>query len=656
MIAFSCTNCGRTLRANPEMAGKRTKCPGCATILTIPAAEAAAPAAKLAPKPAAAPTAPPAPATVPAGGVVTCECGSKIRTKPEWAGKTIKCPKCESRIKVPGAAAPAPAPTPAPAAPKPAPLKPVPPPPVDDNPFGDAGDSNFGGIGDDPFAGGEIPSTSPYSGGESFGDEGNSDEEAPVSKPARRAAPPVKKKGGGRALIYTLLLLLVASGGGFAAWAFYFNAAPTVIPGRPIAQGKNDDKDDDDKDPKTLEKVDAKEKPPVVDPVPEEKDPKEKDVPKVDEPKKEIGEVPAAEPSVFDLISGEAFGFASVKPQALFKTKFGQKLLAGLEEGPDGPDYLMFVEKFGVKVGDIDHVLMIFKSAPTPEEPNSAPVLFVVTTTKPIDNSGFKAAVDEKVFEKKMLADMQPYYLFDIKSPEKVAVVQIEKSIVVIGKEPDVVDLFAQFEKGPKAGPLTPLVKAAVGKTNLANIAFQLSKETATKTLEALPPPVQEMVAPVAEMQSGSISLTSDKVLRILVKLNFDDAAKADKVKDLVVGHVADALEKAGEAQKGLPPQFGQLFGLGETALKSITPRTVGSSLEIPVQVNSSLDELVTIIGPFLPMGGIDEKKELKVPEKTKLREDKEESRLEFNEPQRAFQTPVLENREVIAVDPIKID
>jgi len=46
----------------------------------------------------------------------------------------------------------------------------------------------------------------------------------------------------------------------------------------------------------------------------------------------------------------------------------------------------------------------------------------------------------------------------------------------------------------------------------------------------------------------------------------------------------------------------------------------------------------------------------LKVPEKTKLREDKEESRLEFNEPQRAFQTPVLENREVIAVDPIKID
>lgn len=653
MIAFSCTNCGRTLRANPEMAGKRTKCPGCATILTIPAAEAAASA----PKPAAPPAA--APATTPAGGVVSCECGTKIRTKPEWAGKTIKCPKCESRIKVPAAAAPAP--TPPPAAPKPAPRKPAaPPPPVDDNPFGEAGDSGFGGIGDDPFAGGEIPSNSPYTGAESFGDEENFDEEAPVSKPARRAAPPAKKKGGGRALIYTLLFLLVAGGGGFAAWAFYFNAAPTVIPGRPIAQGKSDDKDEDEKDPKAPAKVDAKEKQPVVDPVPEEKDPK--DVPKVDEPKKEIGEVPAAEPSVFDLVSGEAFGFASIKPQALFKTKLGQKLLAGLEEGPSGPDYLMFVEKFGVKVGDVDHVLMIIKSAPTPEDADSAPVLFVVTTTKPIDNSGFKAAVDEKVFEKKILADMQPYYLFDVMSPEKVAVVQIEKNIVVIGKEPNVVDLFAQFEKGPKAGPLTPLVKAAVGKTNLANIAFQLSKETAAKTLGALPPPVQEMVAPVAEMQSGSISLTADKVLRILVKLNFDDAAKADKVKELVVGHVADALEKAGEMQKGLPPQFGQLFGLGEAALKSITPRTVGTALEIPVQVDGSLDQLVTIISPFLPMGGpgpkvkIDEKKELKVPEKTKVREDKEESRLELNQPQRGFQTPILENREVIAVDPIKID
>ena len=34
-IVFQC-ECGRPLRANPETAGKKTKCPGCGQVLTIP--------------------------------------------------------------------------------------------------------------------------------------------------------------------------------------------------------------------------------------------------------------------------------------------------------------------------------------------------------------------------------------------------------------------------------------------------------------------------------------------------------------------------------------------------------------------------------------------------------------------------------------------
>src|SRR6185295_15913945 len=114
-IAFKCTSCGRGLRANPEMAGKRTKCPGCATVLTIPGAEAPTAAVK----PAAAKT---SPAAAPAGAVLACEtCGTKVRAKPEWAGKAIKCPNCQSRIQVPGAAAAAPSAIKAAAAKRPAP-------------------------------------------------------------------------------------------------------------------------------------------------------------------------------------------------------------------------------------------------------------------------------------------------------------------------------------------------------------------------------------------------------------------------------------------------------------------------------------------------------------------------------------------------------
>src|SRR5262245_42091929 len=125
-IAFKCTSCGRGLRANPEMVGKRTKCPGCGTILTIPGAEAPASA-----KPAAAKTSPAAAA----GAVVACEsCGTKIRAKPEWAGKAIKCPNCQGRIKVPGAVTAAPSPI------KAAAKKPAPPPEYDEPLPDDDGD------------------------------------------------------------------------------------------------------------------------------------------------------------------------------------------------------------------------------------------------------------------------------------------------------------------------------------------------------------------------------------------------------------------------------------------------------------------------------------------------------------------------------------
>src|SRR5258708_15358577 len=136
-IAFKCTSCGRGLRANPEMVGKRTKCPGCATILTIPGAEA--PAA--APKPAASKT---SPAAAPVGAVLACEaCGTKVRARPEWAGKAIKCPNCQGRIQVPGAVAAARAPI------KAAAKKPAPPPPANES-FEDDGAADLGADEPDP--------------------------------------------------------------------------------------------------------------------------------------------------------------------------------------------------------------------------------------------------------------------------------------------------------------------------------------------------------------------------------------------------------------------------------------------------------------------------------------------------------------------------
>jgi hypothetical protein len=43
MIVFGCS-CGKTLRTKDEAAGKKTKCPGCGAVLTIPGASEPAPA------------------------------------------------------------------------------------------------------------------------------------------------------------------------------------------------------------------------------------------------------------------------------------------------------------------------------------------------------------------------------------------------------------------------------------------------------------------------------------------------------------------------------------------------------------------------------------------------------------------------------------
>jgi len=36
MIEVTCENCGKHLRVKDEFAGKKGKCPGCQTLLTVP--------------------------------------------------------------------------------------------------------------------------------------------------------------------------------------------------------------------------------------------------------------------------------------------------------------------------------------------------------------------------------------------------------------------------------------------------------------------------------------------------------------------------------------------------------------------------------------------------------------------------------------------
>lgn len=645
-IAFQCTNCGRTLRANPEMAGKRTKCPGCATILTIPSAEgASAPAKPATPRPTAAAPAPTPAAAPAAAAMVACECGTKIRTKPEWAGKTIKCPKCEARIKVPGGA-PAPAAAPVkPAAPvkKPAP----PPPPVEDDPFG-------GSFDDNQFAGGANDfADQPFSGGAASFNDDSAEAEAPV-RPARRAAaaPPPKKKGkGGRIALFSLLIVLLILGGAFALFTEQAMGLVNSIMGKPdvtkpIAKIKVLPKDDDDEEPKDkTPKVDGKKDDknvdePVVDPVPEKKEP-------VD-PTPPVKKTPAVANAI-SLVPSDALGFVSIKPQPLLKTKLGQEYWAGMAKGPGGKVNEAFVSAFGVGATDLSEIIIVSFEVP---EPGANPVeksIFIISTTKPYNIDGFNQDVDGKKFTKKE-ADGVVYFATD--DPMPAAFVPMAANILVAGPEDVVVKYLSQ--KRAADGPLAPMIKNAA-TDHLLFVGFQVPPKLAESALENAPDMAKEMAAPFVEIQSGEVAVTGGKSVKLIAKLNFPDEEKAGKAKDGIGGLLFLGNATLPELKKQAPPGFEKVIALGEAAFKSIAPSTAGHTVTVPVTINASVDDLADLMSMFIrkgppPQPKIEEKKieEKKVEDESQVLESSlDTGRLT------AF-TAV--RPELISVDPRRVD
>jgi hypothetical protein len=123
-IPFNC-ECGKKLQAKDEFAGKRMKCPGCGTVLTIPGPAPASPPGVPAPPavtlrpafsaPAAPDTAPETEdqeeesfrtLTAPRLEALTlvrfvCSCGRRVTARAEDIGEEVECPDCGRPLTVP---------------------------------------------------------------------------------------------------------------------------------------------------------------------------------------------------------------------------------------------------------------------------------------------------------------------------------------------------------------------------------------------------------------------------------------------------------------------------------------------------------------------------------------------------------------------------
>jgi hypothetical protein len=93
-ILLPCS-CGKQLRIPDDFAGKRIKCPACSEILTVP--DAALTPARTGVVAHSVPA--------PVGGMLrfSCTCGKVMQAKSEFAGRSTRCPACQSTLTIPGA-------------------------------------------------------------------------------------------------------------------------------------------------------------------------------------------------------------------------------------------------------------------------------------------------------------------------------------------------------------------------------------------------------------------------------------------------------------------------------------------------------------------------------------------------------------------------
>lgn len=100
-IQLQCQSCQKILKVDDSAAGKKARCPGCQSLIDIPAAVSSS----VSDKPVANPKQPHEPAksgTSSSPVKVTCQsCGKVLQAPGHARGKAVRCPGCQSVVKVP---------------------------------------------------------------------------------------------------------------------------------------------------------------------------------------------------------------------------------------------------------------------------------------------------------------------------------------------------------------------------------------------------------------------------------------------------------------------------------------------------------------------------------------------------------------------------
>ena len=280
-------------------------------------------------------------------------------------------------------------------------------------------------------------------------------------------------------------------------------------------------------------------------------------------------------PSLVALVPGDAEVVAFIRIGDLLKTLSGQQLRAR-SIGPQMGDTVF---------DDLRDMVVFSRSDKKP--------LAAAVTVKPIES-----AAADRTFPSKNKTSLngKAFYVRDPGHGAGPSFLLYGPRTMIIGSEADIVDYLKQ---PPVAeGPMAPMLCAAGADESMFRIAFQGTILRTGGMIGTLP-----IFDGLPEVQSGRVTLTDGTKMIGTLAFDFADDAKAAEAKDGLAKVLDDFRTiMPGQIRREFVLGANVFAGLVEKSLAKAHPSQKGNVVTVPIEVDSSLGDLVERLDAAFPM------------------------------------------------------
>jgi hypothetical protein len=299
----------------------------------------------------------------------------------------------------------------------------------------------------------------------------------------------------------------------------------------------------------------------------------------------------------FDMIPGNAQGFVVVRVADLLNSELGKKIMAEAGKGGQGMTPAQIEEKIGVKLDDIERLIVVVADA------NQQLGWGVATLSKPVNREKLSASFEAQA--EKVQHAGKTLEVFS-KGGDRMALCYLSDTMVVAGPEAGVKSAVEMLGGKRPSGSLDDAIKKAQDKHTIF-VAGTPPPGTMQPLAANIPPQVSGL-KPVLDLQTAALAFDMGSQWSLELNLHYPDDAKAKAAKDGIDGLLAFAKLMAGDGFKqGLPPGAGDDVAKHiKAGMESIKSSQSGPNVTVTMSINGNAigNALAPFAGMMLPRGG----------------------------------------------------